>query len=104
MKSFFKFFDKLKIRWEIKSNFQFFKIMLVFALTGSLTLVIADLLMPLIIGSLEIGSVFKIFIRLILIFPVYQLLILIIAFCFGQFNFFWKYEKKMLMKIFKKIK
>ena len=104
MKSILIMFYRLKEKWEIKSNFQFFLIMLVFAVTGSLSLVIADLLMPLIIGSLEIGSLLKTIIRVIFIFPIYQLLILLIAFCFGQFKFFWKFEKKMLRRIFKKIK
>ena len=100
MKSILILFCKLKERWDITSNFQFFLIMLVFAVTGSLSLVIADLLMPLIIGSLEIGSLLKTIIRVIFIFPIYQLIILLIAFCFGQFKFFWKFEKKMLRRIF----
>ena len=104
MKSILILFIKLKEKWEITSNFQFFLIMLVFAVTGSLSLVIADLFMPLIIGSLEIGSLLKTIIRVIFIFPIYQLIILFIAFCFGQFKFFWKFEKKMLRRIFKKIK
>jgi len=104
MKSILILFIKLKEKWEITSNFQFFLIMLVFAVTGSLSLVIADLLMPLIIGSSEIGSLLKTIIRVIFIFPIYQLIILFIAFCFGQFKFFWKFEKKMLRRIFKKIK
>ena len=83
MKSILILFYKLKDKWEITSNFQFFLIMIVFAVTGSLSLVIADLLMPLIIGSLEIGSLLKTIIRVIFIFPIYQLIILFIAFCFG---------------------
>ena len=47
MKSILILFYRLKDKWEITSNFQFFLIMLVFAVTGSLSLVIADLLMPL---------------------------------------------------------
>ncbi len=104
MKSLFNLFYRLRERWEITSNFQFFLIMIVFAVTGSLSLVIADLLMPLIIGSLKVGSLFKIVFRIIFIFPIYQSLILIVAFCFGQFKFFWKFEKKMFRRIFKKIK
>tara|TARA_B100001989_G_scaffold119400_1_gene84150 strand:- start:117 stop:431 length:315 start_codon:yes stop_codon:yes gene_type:complete len=104
MRALLFFFNSLKERWEITSNFQFFLIMLVFAITGSLSLIIADLLMPIIVGSKEIVSFFKIIIRVVFIFPIYQFLILIVAFCFGQFKFFWKFEKKMLMRIFKKIK
>ena len=104
MRALLIFFNSLKERWEITSNFQFFLIMLVFAITGSLSLIIADLLIPIIIGSKEIVSFFKIIIRVVFIFPIYQFIILIVAFCFGQFKFFWKFEKKMLMRIFKKIK
>ena len=104
MRALLFFFNNLKERWEITSNFQFFLIMLVFAITGSLSLIIADLLMPIIVGSKEIVSFFKIIIRVVFIFPIYQFIILIVAFCFGQFKFFWKFEKKMLMRIFKKIK
>ena len=37
--------------------------------------------------------------KLLLIFPVYQILILIIGTIFGQFKFFWEFEKKMLSKM-----
>jgi len=104
MKSLLNFFYNLKARWEITSNFQLLLIMIVFAITGSLSLIIADLLMPLIIGSLAIANVFKILIRIIFIFPIYQIMILIVAFCFGQFKFFWKFEKKMFRRIIRKIK
>ena len=104
MRALLFFFNSLKEKWEITSNFQFFLIMLVFAIAGSLSLIIADLLIPIIVGSKEIISFFKIIIRVVFIFPIYQFIILIVAFCFGQFKFFWKFEKKMLMRIFKKIK
>ena len=43
--------------------------------------------------------------RLIIVFPVYQVLILIIGFLFGQFKFFWAFEKKMLVRLgFKRFK
>jgi hypothetical protein len=37
--------------------------------------------------------------KILLIFPVYQILILIIGTIFGQFKFFWEFEKKMLSKM-----
>ena len=37
--------------------------------------------------------------RLIIVFPVYQVLILIVGFALGQFKFFWNFEKKMLIKM-----
>jgi hypothetical protein len=38
-------------------------------------------------------------IRLILIFPIYQVLLVVIGFLFGQFKFFWAFEKKMLKRM-----
>ena len=37
--------------------------------------------------------------RITIIFPIYQILILIVGFLFGQFKFFWDFEKKMLFRL-----
>lgn len=34
--------------------------------------------------------------RIVLIFPIYQVLMVIIGWMYGEFEFFWKFEKKML--------
>ena len=99
--------QKLKIKWEIKSNTQFVLILIVFAITGSLALYISKPILDL----LEINSFVKnkslyFFLRLIIIFPIYQITLILVAMFLGQFNFFWQFEKKMikrLLKIFKKI-
>ena len=92
--------NKLKLKWGIESNFQIILILIVFAITGSLSLVVSDPMLNFI--GLEKESVSPwIFIplRLIIVFPVYQVLILIVGFVFGQFKFFWQFEKKMLIKM-----
>jgi hypothetical protein len=38
-------------------------------------------------------------IRILIIFPIYQILIVIIGTLFGQFKFFWSFEKKMLVRL-----
>ena len=44
-------------------------------------------------------------IRVLIIFPIYQVLIVIMGALFGQFNFFWSFEKKMLYRLgFKRFK
>jgi hypothetical protein len=35
-------------------------------------------------------------VRLLIIFPLYQVLLVLIGSLFGQFKFFWAFEKKML--------
>ena len=39
------------------------------------------------------------YVRILLIFPVYQVLLIIFGWIFGQFQFFWAFEKKMLRRL-----
>ena len=91
--------NKLKQRWGIDSNFQLTLIFIVFAITGSAS---AWLSKPfcfwLGITKEDLGYGFTP-VRLILIFPIYQVLLILIGFLFGQFKFFWAFEKKMLKRM-----
>ena len=91
--------NKLKQRWSIETNFQLTIIFIVFALTGSAS---AWLSKPfciwLGITKGDLGYWFTP-VRLLLIFPIYQVLLVLIGFLFGQFKFFWAFEKKMLMRL-----
>tara|TARA_B100000900_G_scaffold145234_1_gene123092 strand:- start:16551 stop:16874 length:324 start_codon:yes stop_codon:yes gene_type:complete len=94
------FMKKLKDKWNIKSNFQLIIILIVFAITGSTSLVVSEPILEFLgITSTSMSSWLFTPLRLIIVFPVYQLLILVIGFLFGQFNFFWQLEKKMLIKM-----
>ena len=89
----------LKKRWGIETNFQLTIIFIVFAITGSAS---AWLSKPfcfwLGITKSDFGFWFTP-VRLLLIFPIYQVLLVFIGFIFGQFNFFWTFEKKMLKRM-----
>jgi len=91
--------QKLKKRWGIDSNFQIIIIFIVFAITGSAS---AWLSKPfcywLGITRQELDFWFTP-VRLLLIFPIYQVLLVLIGFLFGQFDFFWGFEKKMLRRM-----
>ena len=53
--------------------------------------------------DIYLGKYIFIFIKIILIFPLYQVLLLIFGAIFFQFTFFWNIEKQLLKKIgFKK--
>jgi len=96
----FRFFEKLKLKWNIQSNFQLFIILVVFAITGSSSLVVADPILACFnITGETLNPWFYKPLRLILIFPIYQVLILIFGALFGQFEFFWNFEKKMLARM-----
>lgn len=92
---------RLKEKWNIQSNFQLLIILLVFAITGSLSLVVSEPILDFIGLQKENINPSWLFtpLRLLIVFPVYQVLILLIGFVFGQFNFFWNIEKKMLKKM-----
>ena len=87
---------KLKERWGITSNFQIIIIFIVFAITGSTSAYISGPLTEYIIGDSNINSFFKIIIRILLLTPIYQVLLLFFGFTFFQFNFFFKFVKKFL--------
>ena len=95
---------KLKEKWGIKSNIQIIIIFFVFAVTGSLSLWIATPLLNILGVQKDLLSPWLFWpIRILIIFPIYQLLILVIGMIFGQFKFFWAFEKKMLSRLgFKK--
>lgn len=91
---------KLKERWGITSNFQIFLILVVFAINGSLSAWLAKPAMELIGLYKETTNGFIYWpLRILIIFPVYQLTLPIVGFIFGQFKFFWNFEKKFLKKI-----
>ncbi|MAO71224.1 MAG: diacylglyceryl transferase [Flavobacteriales bacterium] len=91
---------KLKEKWGITSNFQLIIILLVFSITGSIAVFITKPILNLIglDGKTAVPWIFWP-IRILIIFPIYQILILIIGTLFGQFKFFWNFEKKMLSRL-----
>ena len=96
-----KWIERLKEKWEVKSVHQFWIIMLVFACTGMTVVLVKR---PT-IAFLFPDGIQPIWFRIgywFMIFPIYNCLLLVYAFIFGQFTFFWKYEKKMLGRFRKK--
>lgn len=89
--------EKLKQRWGISSNFQIVMIFIVFAVTGSTSAYLSKPVLALFGLSKETISLWAYYpLYIILIFPIYQVLLVTFGFLFGQFTFFWNFEKKML--------
>jgi hypothetical protein len=92
--------NKLKEKWGITSNYQIIIILLVFSITGSVAVWIAKPVLNLVGLDKEVVSPWLFWpIRILIIFPIYQILIVIIGTLFGQFKFFWGFEKKMLTRL-----
>ena len=84
---------------KIESFFQFVLVMIVFAITGSLSLIVTVSLFEVLNLNVDSFSPLVFWpLRIIFIFFVYQVLLLIIAIPFGQFRYFWKFEKKILSR------
>tara|TARA_B100001121_G_scaffold273438_1_gene260565 strand:- start:352 stop:654 length:303 start_codon:yes stop_codon:yes gene_type:complete len=91
---------KIKEKWGITSNAQLIIIFIVFGITGSLSLIVTQPLLDMIGFKKGIISLWLyIPLKLILIFPAYQVILIIIGTIFGQFRFFWNIEKKMFARL-----
>jgi hypothetical protein len=88
------YLDRLKTKWNIQSNFQMAVVFVVFALTGSASLWVAKPVLNLIGLSDEVNPWIRVPLRIILILPVYQIMLLVIGGLFGQFHFFLNLQKK----------
>lgn len=74
--------------------------MVVFAVTGSSAAKLASPLTTFLGITIESTSAWIYWpVRVFLIFPIYQVLLVFFGFIFGQFRFFWNFEKKMLSRM-----
>ena len=91
---------RLKEKWGITSNFQLFIICVVFAITGSLSVLITEPVILFLFGDLDGLNPFLLWLlRMLIVFPIYQALLLFFGFIFFQYKFFYQFEKKFLKKI-----
>ena len=88
----------LKI-FKVKSFFQLSIVFLVFAITGSLSVILGEYFINFFFGDFFGHGLIYWVLRILLIFPLYQVLLIIIGTLFGEFNYFWKFTKKILEKI-----
>ncbi|MUH34466.1 diacylglyceryl transferase [Zobellia amurskyensis] len=97
--------QKLKERWAVTSNFQLIIIFVVFSITGSSSIYVAKPFLNLIgleqanFSDSWWGITLYWTLRILLVFPFYQVLLIIYGWLFGQFKFFWAFEKNMLKRI-----
>lgn len=91
--------DRLKSRWQLKSGWQVLLVLLTFSCTGFSVLFLKKPLYDLV----GITEATPLWIRAgfysLTILPAYQVLLLAWGFIFGQFRFFWDFEKKLFNRI-----
>lgn len=96
--------DQLQTRWKVKSGLQVVIILIVFACTGFTVLFIKKPLFEYWFPSGD-KPAWASTLYWILILPVYNMFLLFYGFLFGQFHFFWEFEKRFfnrIVSIFKK--
>jgi len=93
--------EKLKKRWGLTSNWQVLAIIIVFSLNGSFATWVAKPVTEFFGLSSETTNPYILYLalRILLIFPIYQITLPIVGWFFGQFKFFWNFEKKMLKRM-----
>ncbi len=95
-----KLFTILENKWEVSYRWELIAIFIAFAVTGSTAARISDPIIGFLGFYKETTSGWIYWpVRIFLIFPVYQVLLLIVGWIFGQFKFFWNFEKKMLSRM-----
>ena len=91
--------EKLINLFKVKNLKQLVIVFLVFSITGSLSVVLGE---PVINFFFEDGfenNLYFWIVRIFIIFPLYQILLIIIGTIFGEFRYFWRIEKKILMRL-----
>lgn len=91
--------EKLKQRWKLGSTFQVIVVLLVFACTGFTILFIKKPILHFLAGAQGDSTIASVLYYL-LILPLYNVILLAYGFLFGQFSFFWEFEKKFFNRIF----
>ena len=89
-------FHRLKQKWNVNGT-QLFLILCVFAVTGTTTAWLTRSVTTWL--QLDASSFWYWAIKIGILLFGYQVLILLFAIPFGQFNFFWNYEKKILQRM-----
>jgi hypothetical protein len=93
-------FKKLEKKWELEYKWEMIRVFIVFAITGSSSVVIGRPILKLIgitKDNLQPAIYWILFILISFIF--YQILLVIFGWLFGQYKFFWGFEKKMLKRM-----
>ena len=93
------FIDKLQKRWGLQSFTQVIVILIVFACTGFSVLYIKKPVFWLLGVDENLAWGWRALIYALTILPAYQVLLLMYGFIFGQFRFFWEFEKRMLRRM-----
>ena len=85
--------------FRVRNYQQLAVVFLVFAITGSMSVILANPLLLFFFGpDIQSNELYWLF-RLFIIFPIYQFLLIFIGSLFGEFRYFWEIERKILVRL-----
>ena len=89
--------QKIRNFFKVESNFQLLIVNVVFAVTGTISVVLAGFVLNLIgLDTNALSSSLYWTLRILILMPIYQILLIMVGAVFGEFAYFWRIEKKML--------
>ena len=92
-------FKKLEKKWILQYKWEMIRVFIVFAITGSSSLYIGRPIIKLLgITKENLNPVIYWILFIIIGLIFYQILLVTFGWLFGQFKFFWEFEKKMLRR------
>jgi hypothetical protein len=92
-------FKKLENKWIVDYKWEMIRIFIVFAITGTSSVFVGRPIVKLIgITKENLNPILYWILYIIIGLIFYQILLVCIGWLFGQFNFFWNFEKKMLRR------
>ena len=93
-------FKKLEKKWELAYRWEMIRVFIIFAITGSSSVIVGKPFLKIVgITNDNLQPVLYWILYILISFIFYQFLLITIAWLFGQFKFFWNFEKKMIRKL-----
>ncbi|HEX6223490.1 MAG TPA: DUF6787 family protein [Chryseolinea sp.] len=90
--------ERLRQRWNLGSPLQVIVVLIVFACTGFTILFLKKPLLKFLAGE-DGDTVVASILYYVLILPLYNVILLGYGFLFGQFSFFWAFEKRLFKRL-----
>lgn len=91
-----KFIEQMKEKYNVGTTFELFIIMAVFSLAGMAIVWVRKPIFHLLGITAKTSFILKFLTWLAVVFPTYQINLLVFGFLLGKFSFFWEREKKFL--------
>ena len=92
--------QKLMALFKADSPWQLVVIFTVFSVTGSASVILAAPILQFVGITTDTLSPWIYWpLRILMIFPIYQCLLIVVGTLAGQFNYFWRFEKKFLRRL-----